>query len=789
MTASPAVTLRRRRGPLSTAVLALSLLAAQPIASQPPERPIEPAGEQVGPLFEARPRSATAGSEPGPAEAAPELPPGPAEAAETGPEEPGPDLERIRFEVPFASESGGGVARGSAGTLEYERTDLVVATGAVELLYGDLRFQGDKVTVDLKTKKVFAEGQVILDQGPRRLTGETLDFDLETKTGKVTEGKAFVDPDIYFTGAEIEKIGDDVYMVKDGMMTSCTDEVPDWSFRLGKARVNLDGFARIKSTRMRVKKLPLFYLPYLLVPANRDRQSGLLFPNIGYSSDRGYLLGLAYYQTFGDSYDATLFADLYGEDYLGAGAEFRYAPSVGTNGIFQGYAIDDPIEDTWRWKAILAHSSDDLPWGLRGIVQVVKFSDFNFFRDFERDFNNISIRRLDSTGFVSGNWGSHSFNLLVQESETFINSRVTVKQQQLPEVEYQLRSTQLGSLPLYLGLSSAAHFFRIDATGGEPTSYQRADVAPSLTLPLSYLPWLSVSVTGGGRSTWYSDSVGADGEFTGDAVTRTFPTASAQMVGPVFSRIFEGKVGRFGKFKHIIEPRWSYSFIGESEQQSAVPLFDEIDILRSQNFFVVGLVNRLLAKPADPKSLEGAREILSLEISQAYSLDEDQPFQSSRDGTRTTTDSAIVSRLRFNPGDRIGLEARASYSTLFGGLESTSLSGGMQIGRHHGIGLTWFTRFDAEEKRTTTHQARLGVGIQLVPNRLRVDSSINYDLVEGLLQQHRHLFTYTSQCFGLLFELRENETLRQNVQEFRFAISLKNIGTFLDLNSGSRTEL
>ncbi len=789
MTAAPGGSGCRRRCLCLPALVALLIGAAAPLPAQQPERPIEPAGEQVGPLFDQRPRSATAGDESTPAAPEPELPPGPDAAAAAEAEEPNVDLERIRFEVPFTAESGGGTASGSAGTLEYQRPDLVVATGAVELLYGDLRFQGDKVTVDLKTKKVFAEGQVILDQGPRRLTGDTLDFDLETKMGKVTEGRAFVDPDIYFTGAVIEKIGDDVYLVTDGMMTSCTDEVPDWSFRLGKARVNLDGFARIKSTRMRVKKLPLFYVPYLLVPANRERQSGLLFPNLGYSSDRGYLLGLAYYQTMGDSYDATLFADIYGEDYLGAGAEFRYRPSLGTSGIFQGYTIDDPVDDTWRWKAILSHTSDDLPWGLRGVVQVVKFSDFNFFRDFERDFNNISIRRLDSVGWLSGNWGSHSFNLLVQDSETFINSQVTVTQQQLPEVEYQLRSTQLGRLPLYLGLSSAAHAFRIDSTGGEGTSYQRADLAPSLTLPLSYLPWLSVSVIGGGRSTWYSDSVNAAGEFTGEAVTRTFPTAAAQMVGPVFSRIFDTKIGRFGKFKHIIEPRWSYSFIGESEKQSAVPLFDEIDILRSQNFFVASLVNRLLAKPADPKSLEGAREILSLEISQAYSLDEDQPFQSSRDGTRTSTDSAIVSRLRFNPGDRIGLEARASYSTLFGGLESTSLSGGMRIGKNHGIGLTWFTRFDVENDRTTVHQARLGTGFQLVPNRLRIDSSINYDLVEGLMQQHRHLITYTSQCYGLIFELRENKTLRQKVQEFRFAISLKNIGTFLDLNSGSRTEL
>ena len=115
-------------------------------------------------------------------------------------------------------------------------------------------------------------------------------------------------------------------------MTSCSSDTPVWSFKAGSARVNTQKYTKVKSTTMRIKKLPILYAPYMIYPSNQDRKSGLLFPNVGFSDRRGYQLGLAYYQTMGPSYDATFFADIYGEDFLGLGTEFRYRPTFGTVG-------------------------------------------------------------------------------------------------------------------------------------------------------------------------------------------------------------------------------------------------------------------------------------------------------------------------------------------------------------------------------------------------------------------------------------------------------------------------
>ena len=693
-------------------------------------------------------------------------------------------LTRITFDIPFPEERGGGSAIGSAEAVETAGENRVIASGGVEFRYRDSLLQAQRLEVDRQTREVVAEGEVILDQGPRRITGTRLEFNIDSRTGRMENARVFADPDVYFSGTEVAMLGDDVYTVKNGTVTSCIKESPGWSFRTSKARVRLEGFARMKNATMRVKKMPVFYLPYMVLPAKSDRAAGLLFPNFGTSQSRGSYLGLAWFQPFGPSYDATLYLDLYSENYTGLGTELRYLPSDTTSGRFEGYAIDDPLEGETRWKLSWDHTSSDLPLGFRGVIRVRDFSDFRFFRDFERDFNNASIRQIESTGFLSGSWGSHSLNILVNENETFFSGPNVIGRQR-PEIEYRLRSQQIGSLPLYLDLVSSINYISIER-GSFDESYSRADLLPELTVPLSTLPWLSVSVTAGERVTWYEDSFNEDGTFGGGGRTRTYPLANARIVGPSLSRVFEKGLGRFAKFKHIFEPQWAYFYVGEYGEQNLIPRFDEVDQLQPTNVWGYSLVNRVLAKPEDEERDGGAREILSWAVSQGFSLDDQVPLQRSRDGTVTSQEGPISSELRFNPSRVVSLEARAAYSTLFSNLTSTSLSSNFAIGRH-GFGVSWYTRYDAETGEETSDQARLAADFEILRQRLSYSTAVSYDIFLDIVQSTRHALVFNGQCWGFRLEYAElNRLDRANDWDVRFALSLKNVGTFLDLTGGSR---
>jgi hypothetical protein len=834
-----------------------------------------------------------------------------------------PELEeekddRLSFSYPIADEQGGGKVTGRAGQLESPTKDTVILTDRVEAHYKALTIQADRLEIDLSANHVRGEGHIIIDQGPRRLAGRALEFDLKTQTGSIEDASAYVDPDFYFKGEKITKLDDRTYRVRKGVFTSCSTEVPAWSFKVSRATVTVDGYARAVNTRMRIKKLPILYMPYLLWPVKHDRTSGLLVPNIGYAKTRGYQLGLAYYQVLGRSYDTTFYLDLYENHYLGFGNEFRYRPTEGTSGIFQGYMVRSP-EGQSEYRLAFVHDSRDLPGGLRAVVRYTDYSDFNFFQDFERQFNNFTLRSLYSSAYLSGNWGAQSFNLLLDDRKTFLSGGNTLEQRQLPEVEYQLRSTQLGRTPFFFQLKSSAHVISIDSPSGESVSYERTDWQPVLSLPLRAAPWLSLSVSAGERYTWYSDSLDpTTRDYTGNSVSRTVNTAGAEIVGPSFSRIFTKRKGTYSKFKHVIEPRITYSYVSQFDDQNLIPRFDEIDRTRHQSLAIVSLVNRVLAKPRPPATEESTesetqpetagaqksgesgkttgketkkgateteeerstsassgeaapggvsvateapsneasqaapagqeaastdadvaagvtdtpagdsgvqgelareadlqegrtagtagrevlsdeaaaiaaaapREIFSFEVAEAYSFDPELPQERSSDGLLTAQRGPIVAKLRFNPSAAVSVDASAQYSALFNHLIGTSLSGGVNFGEGNGssVGLSWFTGYNAETGEKVSDQARLFLNVFLVPQRLMLKSQLNYDIKQSLLQQQSYTLTYIGDCYAVQLEYFNLDFVNRQFEEVRLSISLKNVGTFLDLHSALQSQ-
>lgn len=162
------------------------------------------------------------------------------------------------------------------------------------------------------------------------------------------------------------------------------------------------------------------------------------------------------------------------------------------------------------------------------------------------------------------------------------------------------------------------------------------------------------------------------------------------------------------------------------------------------------LVNRVLAKPRDPKA-GGAREILSL-LAQAFSFDDTQPLQTAPDGSKSSSRSALFATLRFYPAQSFTLQAQAQYNTLFGGLDSTSLSATLGLDRVY-VGLNWFTRYQADIGETSSDEMRVSIGLEILPKRLSLESQLNYDLLSADLQQQRYTIVYNSQCWGVRIEL------------------------------------
>ena len=717
---------------------------------------------------------------------------------------------QIRFQVP---EKGGEVRLYTKKTARYERDLYWEGSEDVLIEYQDVRILADRARYDFPSKTATLEGHVVIDQGPTRLAGSRGVFHLESKTGTLEDATADLAPTYHVIARSIEKTGEATYRIREGIFTACDVPDPAWSFYLSEASVTLDDYARMKNVSFRAGPVPLLFTPYLVWPTKEDRASGFLVPGIGFNSRRGSTLGLSYYWVTGRSTDATTGLDLFSRGSIGLAQELRWAPSPESAGVFQGYAIHDteatvclapeeaPEGGTActlpdgsvgifarrtrdRWKARIDHVADDLPYDFRGVLSLREYSDQEFLQDFERAFALSSARQTLSRAFLTKNFGEDSVNLRVERSETFFGT--TVIQERVPSLEYSRRTSRIGNTPLFLALDSSLSYLYVNRGPNLPRgSYGRFDLHPSLSLPWKEIPWLSATAKAGGRVTAYSDSTdAARTRFEGQSRTRSYGEAGLSLVGPSFSRIYDAAIGPFGRFKHVVEPRVEYLYLSEVEDPARVPSFDEVDTPLGVNQVRYALVNRLLARPADPKA-SSASEIASFELAQIYSFRLPQPFSDTvSPGLLRRKTGPLDAVLRVAPGPFFQLDGRLSYDTQAAQVTTTSLATSVRWKANY-LNATWFASRSVPSAAgvpvARTDQVRFAGGIDLA-RTLRLDTQWNWDLRQGLVLEDRSLLTYTGSCYQVFVELRQLRVPPDTRRDYRLVVNLKDIGTLLDFH-------
>lgn len=738
--------------------------------------------------------------------------------------------EKQKFELKVKPVKPGGPVKITADQEDCgQDMNVCTAKGNVVLEYQDVTLRASTVTYDRKSQIATAEGNVVIDQGPSRMSGRSAVFDLEKKTGTMQEADADLAPTFHLTAKSIEKIGDATYVIDDGVFTSCSVPDPAWSFSMTHATITLDDYAHMHGVVFRAHSVPLLYSPYLLWPTKEDRQSGFLVPGLGYNNTRGAYLGLTYYWVTGRPTDATTALELYSRGAIGVGQEFRWATSEESAGVFQGFiardnaatlckpgTTDDPdklcvlpdgtlgVNTTGRatrWKLRLDHTSSDLPGDARAVVSIRDYSDINYLQDFERSYNLNASRQIQSTAFLTKNFGDDSLNLRFERTETLFASDVL--QERLPSFEFAHRTAKIGETPLYAALDASFSDLFVNRGADEAHgSYARGDFHPLLSFPIKNIPWLSLTAKAGGRLTWYSDSVTpltVDGQdFSGDSLTRRYAEAGLSLVGPSFSKIYDFSFGPFARWKHIIEPRVDYTWVSDVNGLARVPLFDEIDSVFGQSAVTYKLVNRLLAK-AGGEDAPAAQEVATLELSQTYSFENPQTVSVSGPIILPAKRGPYQALLRLAPVPAFHLDAQVAYDASVSRTTSFSVSAGANW-KDESASISW----TAARPVVTTPPGpppppgteivdpnsdfiRAAAGVYLFSKNWRIDTQLNYDARLNKMVEDRSLLSYKGSCYTIFLEIRNLRSTTIGIpsqHDYRLVINLKGIGTFLDMNGG-----
>lgn len=704
----------------------------------------------------------------------------------------------------------------SSQTQNEIRPHYFILEGYVDISNKGYRLQADHAEYDTETKDLIATGNVVLDQEGQRVTGDRLEMNLDDETGTLYNVFGYYPPQIFFWGTKLEKLGENEYKLYDGVFTECSQLVPHWQLKTSSTRMTFNEYAHFTDFTLKVKKAPIFYSPYMIWPIKRDRATGFLFPGFGPNSNKGFYTSGAFFWAMTRSMDSTYFIDHWQLRGWAGGTEYRYATGEKSGGSMKYYyANDRELGPNWTFNTDI---KQDLPADFRLAAVADIFSSFEYIQDTDNSFSGSSRRQQRAQGFLTRNWSYYSLNLLGDYSETQFSRSSDVQLYHLPEVEFQSRNQKIGATPFFFTfLGSADWLGRGDVVGPKTLkfTYQRYDMFPVISYPMTYLSWLTFTPSFGYRLTYYSGSQLETGSrvpvFAQDPVTRNLATYTLDLRGPNFSKIFDTpNLAYSQKWKHAIEPQITYQYIQDVEEIARVLRVDEVDNVFGLNVVTYGITNLLYAKRPvqeepdykpdqyqyyNPKPLEepvfSPWELISWRISQTYSLQSDTFNKEVFPGLKPL--SPILSELRINPKENYNIDFGLDYDVYAHQITAVSVGSTLRDTDkwYANVAYTYTNSVDAEgipRPRADSHQIRTNGGFGLLKNRWVFSGEIDYDFIESKLFRNSLGVLYNDDCFTIGGEWRHwsvgSPGSERIENQITFYLSLPNIGSVLDFRSG-----
>jgi len=690
----------------------------------------------------------------------------------------------------------------------------------------DIQLFADQVELFSDVDRLRATGNVVFVSGVSRISAERLEFNTRTKTGTFftasgiasLEGRGIErslfgsqEPDAYFYGETVEKLGPKTYKITKGGFTTCVQPTPRWQFVATSVTLTLEKHAVLTNALLKVKDVPLFYVPAMYYPINKeDRATGFLMPIYSSSTIRGQTFKNAFFWAINRSQDATFFHDFFSKTGFGYGAEYRYVQSRGSTGNVQAYVLNEHDADYEQADGSVSTQPGVDSYQITGSLQQAMTShvrlsaNANYFSSLvtqQRYQQGIyaATTRTRSFGINStGNWGATTVSGSVERSETFadVNSDNSNVIGSLPRITLGRAEKRMGSLPIYYGSTSeVVTLIRTDKQGDKinERGLTRVDVFPTVRFPFTKWPYLTFNSSIGFRETYWSESLDDAGRRVPDSVQRRYFTLQSTITGPVFTRIWNTPKRTYAqKFKHVIEPAFRIQRVTPIDNYDNIVKLDSPDYVVGQvTSFQYGLNNRIYAKK------ENAREIVNVAITQSYYTDAraaavDREYQSSTFNTTPRPNHfspvALMTHVSLTP--ETDATFRTEYDTQFHALRTLALNGSMRVGWTNASAGWSQTRFipGYNTQAAATHFLNAAGSVRRPGGALSATYVFNYDMKLDAFVNQRLIAGYNTQCCGLAVEYQRFNygTAASAVgvprdRRFNISFTLAGIGTFSDL--------
>ena len=506
----------------------------------------------------------------------------------------------------------------------------------------------DNVTYNDDTGDMEAQGHLVLEGGPHdeHITATHGTLNTQTETGKfydvtgmtgarfrgknviLTSSNPFV-----FTGQEVDRVGPDHYVVYHGVITTCELPQPKWNYQAQKIDVTIGADAKIYHSDFRLHGIPIFYFPYAEHPVdNLGRQTGFLLPNIGQSSQKGTILGDAFYWAINPSSDLSLGAEYFSQRGWAEHGDFRAKPTDKSTIEFRYFQVVDREGQGGVEARLLADSP--LPWDVRGVADIDYLNSFIFREAFAESFTQAINSEVKSVTFLTKTIDTLSLNVMASRYQNFLGTNQclnlgiyvpcsTTTTSSLvntggdsailivhaPSFEISNIEREVAKSHLFVSADLAAEGVsrsepNLTTSGSVVNNYSipllgRYDLQPEASYALFWKGWTfrpDIAV----RDTYYTQR--ALGNISSNnPVNRRSIETSLEFRPPALQKVFDKTLFQH-QIKHTIEPRFVYDYVNGIDNFHSIVRFDDRDILSNTNEVMYAITTRLYTKNLRPTS-------------------------------------------------------------------------------------------------------------------------------------------------------------------------------------------
>ena len=715
------------------------------------------------------------------------------------------------------------ITQNTQGRLECPTAEYCRLTDRVDIELGPgTRFFAD--VIDLYSKpnlRLVASGNVVFTGPDGRIAAEKVEFNVTDGTGTFYQASGIMslgdtvdrvqfgnqDPDVYFYGDMVEKVSQRSYRLTRGGFTTCVQPTPRWEVTSDSVVINLNDYAIARNMLLRVKGVPLMYLPIIYYPIkDEDRATGFLLPTYGSSTLRGQAISNAFFWAIGRSQDATFFHDWFTRTGQGAGAEYRYVSGQASYGNFRFYHLDQhqaefvqsgstsilPAQSTYQ---IQGAGNQALGTTIRLHQRIDYTSSLVTKQLYQQDLYQASNATRTIEAGATGSFGALTTGALFQRTETFTGSDSSQLYGSSPRLTASVAPQRLFGLPVYGSVNNEYAYLpnrRMEdgeVSSGNDRSLGRLDVLPTMRAALSRLTYLTLNTSASYRTTYYTRSADANGRVIDEPVTRQYLTLRSDVVGPVLAKIWDTPASGYSeRMKHLIEPTFALEFIpaiGNADR--VLTLADSSDIIKGDSTrLTYGLNNRLLYRARTADGSAGSTiQFLTIGVQQTYYVTEraslnDQQYVSNGFRSRSVDLSDVALNIKLTPGPRLDSTTRLEYDVHGEGLHVITTQGTVALGASSST--INYSRYRRRPTSNADSSMTWSSSVSLLQGQAKGAYALTWDIGRGDILNQSIGVTYLAQCCGIQAEFQKFKLTSSSPipsdRRFNVSFVLAGLGTF-----------